>query len=56
MTNFVIATWKGGQIGARHYVLDIRLAPDCKIVCEAATEGLAKMIVLVLNKNDHRNT
>lgn len=54
MQNFVKATWRAGQDGPRYYVVDIRDAPDCKIVAEVPTEGLQRMLVLVLNKNDHR--
>jgi hypothetical protein len=52
--NFVPAKWRGGTPGETHFVLDIRRAPDVKIVCEAATEGLAKLLCILLNKNEDR--
>ncbi len=55
MINFTVSKWRGGTPEERYYVVDIRRAPEMKMVCEAATEGLAKLLCALLNKNeDHK--
>ncbi len=58
MINFVLSKWRGGTPDERYFVLDIRYADrgDVKMVCEAATDGLARLLCALLNKNeDERN-
>ena len=54
MINFIPAKWKGGTANEQNFVLDIRYAEkgDVKIICEAGTDGLAKLLCALLNKND----
>ena len=54
MINFIQSKWRGGTADERHYVLDIRHADrgDVKMVCEAATDGLARLLCALLNKNE----
>ncbi len=55
MTNFVVSKWRGGTPQERFYVLDIRRAPEIKMVCETATLGLARMLCMALNKNEDQD-
>lgn len=52
MTNFVLTKWRGGTPQERFYVLDIRRAPEIKMVCETATEGRGRLLCVLLNKNE----
>ncbi len=57
MINFCHATWKGGTPEARHYVIDIRRAElNLKIVAEVPTEGIARLLCALLNKNENWET
>ena len=52
MTNYILSFWRKNTGYQRVYVLDIRDAPDVKIICEPATEGLGRMLCVLLNRNE----
>jgi len=54
MINFIVSKWRGGKPDERYFILDIRQVErgDVKMVCEAATEGLSRLLCALLNKNE----